>query len=170
MTRWPSPSRKPTDAAWNCTRGSIPTARGYARRQIAQLPRSHISKTHPQLVRHVRQIPLARPGRERSAGLLAQCGDGRGKRYDVDGIHFDDYFYPYDEQDPLGKGFRFPDDASWQRFGAGGKLSRDDWRRENVNVFIQRVYKSIKAAKPWVKFGVSPFGIWRPEPATDQGL
>ncbi len=85
------------------------------------------------------------------------------KRYDVDGIHFDDYFYPYKARDGSGKDLDFPDDASWQRFGAGGKLSRDDWRRENVNAFIQRVYKSIKAAKPWVKFGVSPFGIWRPK-------
>ena len=93
------------------------------------------------------------------------------KRYDVDGVHFDDYFYPYKAHDGSGKELDFPDDASWRRFGAGGKLSRDDWRRENVNAFIQRVYKSIKAAKPWVKFGVSPFGIWRPKnPAQIQGL
>jgi uncharacterized lipoprotein YddW (UPF0748 family) len=64
----------------------------------------------------------------------------------------------------------FPDEASWKRFGAGGKLSRDDWRRENVNVFVQRVHKSIKSSKPWVKFGVSPFGIWRPgNPARVEG-
>ena len=70
-----------------------------------------------------------------------------------------------------GKELDFPDNASWQRFGAGGKLSRDDWRRENVNSFIQRVYKSIKAAKPWVKFGISPFGIWRPKnPPQIKGL
>ena len=93
------------------------------------------------------------------------------KRYDVDGIHFDDYFYPYNEKDNAGKDMDFPDDASWRRYGAGGKLSRDDWRRENVNRFIERVYKSIKSAKPWVKFGVSPFGIWRPgNPAQIKGL
>ena len=60
------------------------------------------------------------------------------KRYDVDGIHFDDYFYPYKEKDAAGREMDFPDDASWRRFGAGGKLSRDDWRRENVN----RVYRA----------------------------
>jgi uncharacterized lipoprotein YddW (UPF0748 family) len=56
----------------------------------------------------------------------------------------------------------FPDEASWRKYGASGKLSRGDWRRENVNTFISRVYTSIKATKPWVKFGIAPFGIWRP--------
>lgn len=82
------------------------------------------------------------------------------KRYDVDGIHFDDYFYPYDSYN---NGKDFPDDASWLEYlKEGGKLSRGDWRRDNVNKFIQRVYKDIKAEKPFVKFGLSPFGIWRP--------
>src|SRR5204863_4211541 len=52
--------------------------------------------------------------------------------------------------------------AAWRRSGEKSRLSREDWRRENVNTFIERLYKSIKAVKPWVKFGVSPFGIWRP--------
>ncbi len=82
------------------------------------------------------------------------------RRYDIDGIHFDDYFYPYpsynDNQD-------FPDDESWQAYvRMGGKLSRSDWRRQNVNHFIKRVYQEIKSIKPQVKFGLSPFGIWRP--------
>lgn len=82
------------------------------------------------------------------------------KRYDLDGIHFDDYFYPYDSYN---NGKDFPDEPTWKNYQAsGGKLSRSDWRRENVNNFIQQVYKSIKAEKPYVKFGLSPFGIWRP--------
>jgi len=85
------------------------------------------------------------------------------KRYDIDGVHFDDYFYPYKELDRAGNEVDFPDDASWKHFGAGGKLERDDWRRENVNALVEKVYASIKATKPWVKFGISPFGIWRPE-------
>jgi uncharacterized lipoprotein YddW (UPF0748 family) len=85
------------------------------------------------------------------------------RRYDIDGVHFDDYFYPYKENDRSGNEVDFPDDPSWKRFGAGGKLERDDWRRENVNVFVEKVYASIKSTKPWVKFGISPFGIWRPE-------
>ena len=78
------------------------------------------------------------------------------RRYDVDGAHFDDYFYPY------GDG-TFPDDESWAEYtNSGGSLSREDWRRSAVNAFIERVYKGIKSEKPNVKFGLSPFGIWRP--------
>jgi len=56
----------------------------------------------------------------------------------------------------------FPDNASWRKFGANSGLGRNDWRRQNVNAFIQRAGNSIHMAKPWVKFGISPFGIWRP--------
>lgn len=81
------------------------------------------------------------------------------KRYDVDGIHFDDYFYPYASYN---NGADFPDTKSWNAYvNAGGKLSRADWRRENVNQFIQRIYIEIKTEKNWVKFGISPFGIWK---------
>lgn len=80
--------------------------------------------------------------------------------YDVDGIHFDDYFYPYESYNG---GKDFPDDVSWAQYQKdGGKLSRNDWRRESVNVFIQKVYAGIKDVKEDVKFGLSPFGIWRP--------
>jgi len=93
------------------------------------------------------------------------------RRYDIDGVHFDDYFYPYKEISSSGTELDFPDEASWQKFGVGRKLGRDDWRRENVNAFIERVYSSIKGVKPWVKFGVSPFGIWRPgNPAPIKGF
>ena len=93
------------------------------------------------------------------------------RRYDIDGVHFDDYFYPYAEQDASGKDIEFPDEQSWRRFGAKRKLTREDWRRENVDLFIQRAYDSIKAEKRWVKFGISPFGIWRPgHPAQIEGL
>jgi uncharacterized lipoprotein YddW (UPF0748 family) len=82
------------------------------------------------------------------------------KRYDIDGVHFDDYFYPYPSYN---LGADFPDSVSWYAYQQrGGKLSRGDWRREAVNVFIENLYKKIKAEKPYVKFGLSPFGIWRP--------
>ncbi len=82
------------------------------------------------------------------------------KRYDIDGVHMDDYFYPY----PSYNGnVDFPDSVSWMAYqSSGGKLSRGDWRRDAVNQLIQQMYKNIKNEKPWVKFGVSPFGIWRP--------
>jgi len=85
------------------------------------------------------------------------------RRYDVDGVHIDDYFYPYREYDRRGRLVPFPDDRSWSRYRRrGGRLPRDDWRRQNVDTFVRRMYREVKAAKPWVKVGVSPFGIWRP--------
>ena len=81
-------------------------------------------------------------------------------RYNIDGVHFDDYFYPYWDYN---NGKDFPDDTSWKKYKtSGGKLSRNDWRRNSVNKLIQHLYKEIKKAKPYVKFGISPFGIWRP--------
>jgi len=81
-------------------------------------------------------------------------------RYDVDGIHFDDYFYPYAEYNG---GKDFPDYKSWTVYQkSGGTLSRADWRRANVNKFVKRIYDEIKAQKNDVKFGISPFGIWKP--------
>jgi uncharacterized lipoprotein YddW (UPF0748 family) len=85
------------------------------------------------------------------------------KRYDIDGIHIDDYFYPYKEKDKAGVIIPFPDDNTWKKYQhGGGKLTRDDWRRDAVNRFVARMYKEVKAAKSWVKVGISPFGIWRP--------
>ncbi|MES2882145.1 MAG: family 10 glycosylhydrolase [Bacteroidota bacterium] len=82
------------------------------------------------------------------------------KRYDIDGVHFDDYFYPYREYN---KGEDFPDSASYAAYTAGGgKLARGDFRRDAVNSFISNLYTEIKKEKKHVKFGLSPFGIWRP--------
>lgn len=78
-------------------------------------------------------------------------------RYDVDAIHMDDYFYPYPA-----KGMDLPDDASFARYG-GGFTNRADWRRSNVNILIQKIHETIRGLKPWVKFGISPFGIYRNE-------
>ena len=124
---------------------------------------NHITRTHPELVRHYGKQVWLDPGekavQEYSLGVVMDVV----KRYDLDGIHFDDYFYPYKETNGAGVEMEFPDEPSFRRYAAaGGKLYRDDWRRENVNALIERTYKSIKATKPWVKFGVSPFGIWRP--------
>ena len=91
------------------------------------------------------------------------------RRYDIDGVHFDDYFYPYPSYND---GVDFPDDDSWQAYlDGGGKQTRGDWRRGHVNRFIERLYGSIKKKKRHVKFGLSPFGIWRPgNPPSIQGL
>jgi uncharacterized lipoprotein YddW (UPF0748 family) len=89
------------------------------------------------------------------------------RRYDVDGVHLDDYFYPY----PV-SGQTFPDEKTYSAYqAAGGTLSLGDWRREIVNQMMQRLYTGIRATKPRVKFGISPFGIYRPgQPPQAQGL
>ena len=144
-----------------------------ARHLLAKSPiaPNHISRTHPEWVRHYGRMLWLDPGEKGVQEYSLKVVMDVVNRYDIDGVHFDDYFYPYAESDASGKDLEFPDDSSWRRFGAGGKLNKDDWRRESVNVFIHRVYESIKAAKPWVKFGISPFGIWRPgNPPQIRGL
>lgn len=77
------------------------------------------------------------------------------KRYDIDAVHFDDYFYPYRIA-----GQEFPDQKSYLRYGQNFP-NKDDWRRDNVNRLIESLSKKIKQEKAWVKFGISPFGVWR---------
>jgi uncharacterized lipoprotein YddW (UPF0748 family) len=132
---------------------------------------NHIARRHPELVRHYGKQIWLDPGEKAVQEYSLSVVMDVVRRYDIDGVHFDDYFYPYKEPDSSGNDMDFPDDPSWKRYGAGHRMSRDDWRRENVNMLVQRVYASIKATKPWVKFGISPFGIWRPEnPAQIQGF
>ena len=124
---------------------------------------NHITRTHPELVRHYGKQTLLDPGEpEAQARALAVVLDVV-KRYDVDGVVIDDYFYPYPEKNYAGQDIDFPDDASWRKYGENSGLSRADWRRDNVNRFVQKLSQSVKTAKPWVQFGVSPFGIWRPK-------
>lgn len=77
-------------------------------------------------------------------------------KYDVDGVHFDDYFYPY----PY-KGQDFPDQATYEKYGASRFANKGDWRRDNINSLMRELDAKIHAVKPWVKFGASPFGVWR---------
>lgn len=95
------------------------------------------------------------PGVPENRQYICQVVADIVQRYDVDGIHIDDYFYPY----PVA-GKSIPDDAEYARFNNGIR-DRGDWRRYNVNLFIKQLNETIKKEKPWVKFGVSPFGIYR---------
>lgn len=124
---------------------------------------SSIVKTNPELAKQYGPYRWLDPGepavRERSLKVMLDVV----KRYDIDGVHIDDYFYPYKEKGPDGKLLDFPDDPSYRKYqDKGGTLSRDDWRRKNVDDFIRDLYVGIKKEKNWVKFGISPFGIWRP--------
>ncbi|AVR44816.1 hypothetical protein C7S20_05790 [Christiangramia fulva] len=121
-----------------------------------------IIKKHPEWVVELQNgMWWMDPANKEVQDFSAQVVKDIVKRYDIDGIHFDDYFYPYPSYNN-NKGF--PDEKSWKKYLAeGGELSRADWRRKNVNDFIQRVAKDIKSEKGFVKFGISPFGIWRPD-------
>ena len=136
-----------------------------ARHPSARSPISsgHLSVTRPDLVRkygaHLWMDPGEPDVREHTRRVILDVV----QRYDIDAVHLDDYFYPYKEKDSAGNTIDFPDGRSWDRYVAsGGALVRDDWRRNNVDQLVQELYRGIRATKPHVKFGISPFGIWRP--------
>lgn len=120
-----------------------------------------IIKKHPEQVVFLKEgYWWMDPGQKATQDLTTSVIMDLVKRYDIDGVHFDDYFYPYPSYN-LGEDF--PDSTSWKAYvNSGGRLSRGDWRRENVNTLIKRLYSEIKKEKSHVKFGLSPFGIWRP--------
>jgi uncharacterized lipoprotein YddW (UPF0748 family) len=143
-----------------------------ARHPSAKSPISagHISRTHPELVKRYGSMLWMDPGEPAVRELTIKVVLDVVRRYDIDGVHIDDYFYPYKEKDSRGRIIDFPDAPSWRRYrAAGGTLAKDDWRRANVDSLIHQVYVGIKSLKPWVKFGISPFGVWRPgyPPITD---
>ncbi|MEH2001174.1 MAG: family 10 glycosylhydrolase [Nostoc sp.] len=133
----------------------------------AKTVRPHIAATNPESVYLWKTQRWMDPGlkivQDRAYNVIIDVV----KRYDVDGIHLDDYFYPY----PI-EGQSFPDDKTYTAYkSAGGTLSLGDWRRDNVNKMVQRLWQGIKTTKPDVKFGISPFGIYRPgQPAGITGL
>ena len=102
------------------------------------------------------------PGLPEVQTHLLKIVDEVVKNYDIDAIHFDDYFYPYRV-----KGKEFNDSDSFKKYGKG--LTIEDWRRSNVNTFVQSVYNTIKNTKPWVQFGISPFGVWRNKSVDPKG-
>jgi uncharacterized lipoprotein YddW (UPF0748 family) len=136
-----------------------------ARHSAARSPVSaaHVSVARPELVRrygtHLWMDPGEPEVHQRAIDVVLDVV----RRYQVDGIHIDDYFYPYRELDSARTEIPFPDDATWERYrAAGGRLARSDWRRQNVDRFVERLYREVHAVNPSVKVGVSPIGIWRP--------
>ncbi|TVQ99304.1 MAG: hypothetical protein EA398_12320 [Deltaproteobacteria bacterium] len=122
------------------------------------LASSHMASRYPQYAypygNGTWMDPAAEPVQQRLLDVITELVTG----YDVDGIHFDDYFYPYPVQ-----GVPFPDDDTFAAYQAsGGTLSLADWRRENVHTMVQRVHERILELDSSVRFGISPFGIYRP--------
>jgi len=126
-----------------------------------KITETSVVKTHPELVVELKNgMWWMDPSKKETQDYTSAVVMDLVKRYDIDGVHFDDYFYSYASYN---KGQDFPDAASYLAYqNSGGLLSKSNWRREGVNTFVERIYNEIKAEKPQVKFGISPFGIWRP--------
>ena len=126
------------------------------------LPKNHIYHKYPRrFIRYDGKLYFD-PGQPENRAFIGKVVDDIVSRYDIDGIHFDDYFYPY----PVA-GKRFADDSSFAKYGKG--MTIGDWRRHNVDLLIEDIHNRIKARKPWVRFGVSPFGIWRNKKTDPRG-
>ncbi len=142
---WFNPYRAVTDA----TRASIAP--------------NHITKTHPEWIRSYGNLRILDPGIPEVRNYVNAVVMDVLRRYDVDGIHFDDYFYPYPQT-----GIELNDNATFSRFDRGF-TNKADWRRDNVDLLVQMVSANIKKTKPWVKFGISPFGIWQNKTSSPNG-
>jgi uncharacterized lipoprotein YddW (UPF0748 family) len=134
---------------------------------------SHVTRKHPEWIRKYGSQTWIDPGEPAARKHVLETILDVVKRYDVDGIQLDDYFYPYRETRTVTRRVRgrrvrtrvaltFPDDKTWKKYGRPHFSDRDDWRRDNINDFLESLYKNVKAVKPSVAVGISPFGIWRP--------
>lgn len=116
---------------------------------------NHVSNTHPEWMLTYGKKKYFDPGIPEVRNHVAKVVSDIVSRYDIDAIHFDDYFYPYKIA-----GEEFPDEKSFKKYGAAFQ-NKDDWRRNNVDLIIQQLHDCIKGIKPSVEFGISPFGVWR---------
>ena len=123
-----------------------------------ELAPNHIAKRHPDQVFQYGDLLIMNPALEANRMFTCMVVEDILERYDVDGIHMDDYFYPY----PVA-GEAIPD-AEFFKADPRGFKNIGDWRRDNVNQLIKELYQLIREVKPWVKFGISPFGIYRNNP------
>lgn len=124
---------------------------------------THFSRRRPELTMSAGTQVWFNPASAEVRSHVVKVMTDIARRYDVDGIHIDDYFYPYPKETKSGMQLVFNDRTSYQAYRrAGGELEADAWRRSQINQFIQDLSRSLKEVKPWLKFGISPFGIWRP--------
>ncbi len=125
--------------------------------------RDHITRRKPHLIMKAGSQLWLDPGlsetREWTLGVMTDVV----RRYDIDGVHIDDYFYPYPKHVGGGVRFQFDDSRTYGAYrAAGGRAPAEEWRRAQIDAFVEAMDDSVKRVKPWVKTGVSPFGIWRP--------
>lgn len=122
--------------------------------RTARIAPNHISILQPQWFVTYGDNKYFDPGIPEARTYVTNVIRDVVRRYDIDAVHFDDYFYPYRIANR-----DFPDSRSYRTYGRGKTV--DEWRRSNVDTIIQMLSSTIKAEKPWVKFGISPFGVWR---------
>ena len=128
----------------------------------ASVSPSHITKLYPEWFLQYGGTLYFDPGNKEAQRWVVNVVRDMVHRYDLDAIHMDDYFYPYRIA-----GKEFPDTASYRKYGNG--MPKDEWRRSNVDSIILALSTVIKEEKPWVKFGISPFGVWRNQSQDDDG-
>lgn len=114
----------------------------------------HVTRKHPDWVVSYGGKSYLNPGIPAARQYVIDVITDVVKRYDIDAVHLDDYFYPYRAGNA-----QFPDGAAYNQYRGG--LGKDDWRRANVDSFIARLHPAMRAIKPYVKLGISPFGVWR---------
>ncbi|MBP7856708.1 MAG: family 10 glycosylhydrolase [Prevotella sp.] len=124
-------------------------------KSTSQLASNHVAVARPGSVFSYADQLFLDPSTKENRDYICRVADDIVSRYDIDGFHIDDYFYPY----PVA-GQAIPDQINYQREPRGFK-NIGDWRRDNVNVFVKELGETIHKRKPWVKFGISPFGIYR---------
>jgi uncharacterized lipoprotein YddW (UPF0748 family) len=120
----------------------------------SSLSPTHITRLHPDWFLAYGEKRYFDPGNKEAQQYVTNLVTDVVKRYKIDAIHFDDYFYPYRIT-----GIEFPDELSYKKYGNG--LSKDDWRRSNVDSIILMLSKAIKKENSQCQFGISPFGVWR---------
>jgi uncharacterized lipoprotein YddW (UPF0748 family) len=139
-----------------------------ARHSSAKTPQvaPHLAVRQPALVKRYGEQQWMDPGEPAAAAHTLAVVADVVRRYDIDGVHIDDYFYPYPVSVPAQGGVEvpFPDEESYARYRlGGGQQLRDDWRRANVDSLVQQLYTTVHQIKPWVRVGISPFGLGRPD-------
>jgi uncharacterized lipoprotein YddW (UPF0748 family) len=122
--------------------------------RTASIAKDHMTRIHPEWFVTYGGKKYFNPANKEGQQFVVKVVEDIVRRYDVDAIHMDDYFYPYRVQ-----GEEFPDGAAYRQ--SGSDLSKDDWRRSNVDSIISKLSIAIKKEKPYCKFGISPFGVWR---------
>lgn len=119
---------------------------------------THVTRALPESVRTYGDLRWLDPADARAREHVLAVVRDLLRRYDLDGLHIDDYFYPYPRS-----GLAFPDDGPWEAYRrGGGTLERSDWRRDHVNGLVRDLYGLVRGVRPEAKFGISPFGIARP--------